>query len=269
MRLALIRFCAVMAVAALTACSSMTIPPPPPPPAVDGGQGETAATAVVVREMLPRGTAFSTTAASYPFRAIILLTDRSSARNKKLCKAYMDLLTTPDIARLVVPGAQPIPTYWPVRSPISSTDCATMLSTYDFEAAKALLQVYGRADAKGPVFIVADRNNRFAFIDMSSASEAQMRSVVTGWYAGVVQNGLKNATLASPDFFELFGQSICGLTNNLVAQQLPPQGGDLEDPKTWGWDGQRWTKPSILRVGALLFGGTITNTVCGIAATLA
>ncbi|WP_374649236.1 hypothetical protein [Rhizorhabdus sp.] len=264
-----VRFIAAMALVALVNCSTMNVAPPPPPPPVDGGSGQVAATAVVVREMLPRGTAFSQTASSYPFRAVILLTNRNGSRNKKLCKAYMGLLTTPDIARQVVPGAQPIPTYWPVKAPISASDCASMLAAYDYEAAKALLQVYGVADAKGPVFIVADENNRYAFIDLSKASEAQMRAVVTGWYAGVVQNGLKNTTFTSPNFFEVFGKGICGLTGNLVAQQIPPEGSDLDDPKTWGWDGQKWTKPSVLSIGAMLFGGTITNTVCGLVARIA
>lgn len=261
------KLCAVLALATLFGCATMELAPPPSP-TVGESAGQTPATTVVVRELLPRERNFAATATAYPFRAIILLTNRNSSRNKKLCKAYVGLLTTPEVAQQVVPGAQPIPTYWPVKATTSSTDCAAMLAAYDYEGAKALLQVYGLADVKGPVFIVADKNNRYAFIDLSKASEAQMRAIVTGWYAGVVQNGLKNATIASPNFFEVFGTSICGLTRNIIAQQAPPQGGDLQDPMTWGWDGTRWTKPSILQIGSVLIGGTITNTVCGLVATM-
>lgn len=265
------KLCAVLALATLFGCATMELaPPPPPPPSPTVGEltGQAPATTVVVRELLPRERNFAATATSYPFRAVILLTRQSSSRNKKLCKAYVGLLTTPEVAQQVVPGAQPIPTYWPVTAATPSTDCTAMLAAYDYEAAKALLQVYGVADAKGPVLIVADKNNRYAFINLSKASEAQMRTVVTGWYAGVAQNGLKNATITSPNFFEVFGNGVCGLTGNLVAQQAPPPGSDLQDPKTWGWDGQKWTKPSVLQIGTMLFGGTITNTVCGLVATL-
>jgi len=262
------KLCAALALATLVGCATMEAVVPPPSNTVGESTGQAPVTTIVVREMLPRERNFATTANFYPFRAIILLTRQNSSRNKKLCKAYVGLLTTEAIAQQVVPDAQPIPIYWPVTAMTSSTDCTAMLAVYDYEAAKAQRQIYGVADAKGPVLIVADKNNRYAFINLSQASEAQMRAVVIGWYAGVVQNGLKNTTFTSPNFFEVFGKGICGLTGNLVAQHIPPEGSNLEDPNTWGWDGQKWTKPSVLSIGAVLFGGTITNTVCGLVATI-
>lgn len=208
---------------------------------------------------------FASTAEQYDFRAIILLTDRNRSRNKKLCAAYLETLAPGDVAKETVPGAKLIPTYWPTIGAASPMNCEAMLQNYDYDAAKVLLQVYGIGNAKGPVFVIADRKNNFAFVDLSKASNNQIRETVVGWYRSVRANGLQNVALTSPNFLAVLGKVVCGVTTEVVRQQTPPEGSNLEDPATWGWDGQRWTKPSLFKLGSLLFGGTIVDAACGIA----
>lgn len=252
----------------ITACASLRPAPPPPPPAIaHGSEFITPSRAVVIRKFIA-GTeeAFSNQTGT-EMKAVVLLTQQNSGRNKKVCEAFVRLPTS-QAATFAVPEVKQIPSFWLLNATMAETsDCEKLLTNYNYGAARALLQVFGRADAKGPILLVADNGigaaQRFVFVDLTKASGSQISKMVPGWFGFMEKNGLQGVTLKQKSIGSVLGSLICNTGQQLKADFVP-QGADAEQPATFGYDSttKKWTKPSLFSLGAILFGGPFVDAGC-------
>ncbi len=125
------------------------------------------------------------------------------------------------------------------------------------------MQVYGRGGSKGPILLIADMGDQFAFIDLSRAGRKDIQDVMGGWYQMILSDGLRNRRVESRGLFDIIKGLVCNTAKQMVTVYAPG-GGDPTRPETYGYADGRWSRPSIFSIGAILFGGPFTQAACSL-----
>ncbi len=202
-----------------------------------------------------------------PLKSVLLFGKKGEGRNKKACEAFRQLPSEAVVAA-TVPDIATVPTFWLLREAVADgADCKILLDRYDYEAASVLLQIYGRAGQKGPVLLVADSKmgseQRFAFIDLQKASEAQIQTTLPGWFKQMSSGGLKDVELKGKSIGSVLAQLLCNTGEQVLADYVPT-GADPTNPATFGYANGKWTKPSLFKAGLILLGGPFVEAGCSI-----
>lgn len=201
-------------------------------------------------------------------KSIVLFTQQNNTRNKRFCEAFVRLAPV-EIAQQSGIKAEFAPIYWLLKKDVPDrSSCDQLLKEYDYQAANLYLQRYGQGLSKGPILVAVDKTGKFAFIDTAKASRQDISRVVIEWGNMFQKGGMNNISVTSPTFLQNLAGLLCNTTSQLVALHTPVAGADVQNPATFGFDAAtgRWKKPSLYQVGALVFGGTITNLACGLGA---
>jgi hypothetical protein len=267
----------------LAACQSVVevptpAPPPPPPfyppappsdPLVSSPSPTPAALPVIAtRDFIIRGERTFGGEWPYPLRSVLLLKANGGSKNRVACEQFVGLAETA-VAPTVVGDATFVPTFWLLSEQVSDRrNCTQLLAKYDFEAASLLMQRYGvPISSRGPVLVVADREGKYAFLDVSRANNNKVREAVRDWGRMMTENGMQNITLQGTNLGSVLKSLACNTTQQIVAERVPAAGADPTNPSTFGFNPAtlRWERPSLFSIGTLVFGGPFTRLACGTA----
>jgi hypothetical protein len=221
---------------------------------------------ISVSDFLVRGQRSFDSANVSGMKSIVLFTQQNSTRNKRFCESFVKLAPI-EVAEGSGIAAEFAPIFWLLKKDVSDrTNCDQILKEYDFQTANLYLQRYGQGLSKGPILIAVDKAGKFAFIDTAKANRQDIARVVVEWAKMFQKGGMNNISVTSPTFLQNLAGLLCNTTTQLVALQTPTAGADVQNPATFGFDATtgKWSKPSLYQVGALVFGGTITNLACSL-----
>lgn len=221
---------------------------------------------ISVSDFLIRGQRSFDNATVTGMKSIVLFTRQNNARNKRFCETFVKLAPI-EVAEASGIKADFAPIYWLLKKDVPDrTNCDQLLKEYDFQLANLYLQRYGQGLSKGPILVAVDQDGRFAFIDTEKADGRDIARIVIEWANMFQKGGMSNISISSPTFLENLAGLLCNTTKAVVTLRTPAAGADVQNPASFGFDPGtgKWNRPSLFGVGALLFGGTITNLACSL-----
>lgn len=163
--------------ALLLAGCSATPPSPapsPPPPPTFGGDG----VLVPVQDFITKNMPVKQTIATNKPRAYILLDKDRTGDNLVLCEAFRELLKPGEVFN---PSATEITTWWPtIEDSGTGRDCITLVNNFDYAKAGSIRKNY-KLREDGIYILAIDQLNRAVAIDLTAASDQQIREATALW----------------------------------------------------------------------------------------
>ena len=133
----------------------------------------------------------------FPMYAIVVLSNDNKNNRKHIrwvCEAFNRLPPVSsgqkgDIG--YIPQDRMTPTYWLLQNDTDKTSCAAMEQQYDFDRAKAVFSLAGRAGQSGTL-LIAYRDNKVAVLDITKAGRRWTKTMVATWSAALQANRMQD-----------------------------------------------------------------------------
>lgn len=167
---------------------------------------------------------------SAPAKAVVLLSTADKGKNKRMCRAFIDGLSTEADIRKFTSSAI-IPTYWLLkpmedRTPSSEPttaelkDCDYLIANYRYDEATTLLKLYGFAGAKGPVLVAVNPANDLVTVDFTKANGKDTVKYLNAWFT------TGSAVVTSKTALSTIGHVLCQAAKATFPEQPALKAGE-------------------------------------------
>jgi hypothetical protein len=176
---------------------------------------------------------------NFPMYGMLALSDHSRRKNRKrnkwVCETFQNLPQTTIMQGTgigTISDDRITPTYWLLVQDTDRRDCAQIIDSYDFERARALFSLAGRAGETGPM-LIAVKGKEVGVLDISKAKKKWVRAMVAKWSQSMQAANMDDINVANGPIADTCAILTGNEARRVQAAVWEVVGDDVTDGTPW------------------------------------